>query len=645
MASENGDPFDGLSPSASHMQEADTYDDLLGVQVPFEDFDLPMPDFQEEHPQLLHTPPIADMINQQVQNSNRAAERQYLRPTVMELCNDDTNLAETNVDITNKLESTATVPQQSEETASTELDHMSAVMSGNPASHDTDPAEVQASRPKKKTFTIKKEALDVPFTSGIAMNTLDDPVEISDTEDPDSIYKHGTKMSDGVIILSDEEDHEEVIVFDDGSTSVAIKKENPDVELLGATRGLVEVSDSENDEPSIAPDPKLGKSFLRTLKPRAKRTAADIQRMQQIQRLFAEKSLNRNLGPGAGVPLATPKVLQSAGLGSPSHSSNDAFAWMNEVGSLDDDTATDFRVLEKVYKAQRKARQNTLEDDVQFKKAQNEENQRLKRLAQESADTDSGDEAEESDDGLFIPQQSSFHSKRPFSSMMDIIDDDDDDDEEVVPIEPPNPKKPKPAKADLSTKKSRAKARQKELRCNMLAGIEAHLLRDQKRIEDKAAKTAEVEELRTGGKKASNKAKAPDISAKRTKTGRMNNVRSLLTSNIYEDSNANLDRQALPVITEKKKKEFMSSLIANIPPEDKKQANSDRIDILNASRLLGSWKVVPDGQGNWTFKGMKSSLYHYQVCGAACMRVRETGEQHPYGGILADEMGLGKTVQ
>ncbi len=231
--------------------------------------------------------------------------------------------------------------------------------------------------------------------------------------------------------------------------------------------------------------------------------------------------------------------------------------------------------------------------------------------------------------------------------MMDIIDDDDDD-EEVVPVEIPNSKKPNPAKADLSTKKSRAKALQKELKSNMLAGIEASLLRDQKRIEDRAAKAVEEVTSSNSGKKPSRKArkaKAPDLSAKRTKTGRMNNIGSLITSNIYEDSNANLDRQALPVITEKKKKEFMSSLIANIPIEDKKQANSDRIDILKASTLLGSRKVFHDGNGNWKFKGMKSSLYHYQVTGAAYMKLREIGEQHPYGGILADEMGLGKTVQ
>ncbi len=335
MASENDDPFDGASPSASYMQEPDTYDDLLGVQVPIEDFDLSMPDFQEEHTHSFHTPPTARMTEQQT--------------------------------------------------------------------HNAESVGLDASLPKK-TLKIKKEALDGPFTSGIAMNSIDDPVEISDTEDPDSIYKYGTRMSDGVIFLSDGEDPEEIIIFDDGSTSVAIKKENPDVELLGATRGLVEVSDSDNDEPPTGPAPKLGSSFLRTPNPRAKRTPADIGRMQQIQRLYAERALGRNLGPGAGKSLASPHALPSAEPTSPNHSSGDGFAWMSEVISLDDGPTTDFRELKKEYKAKRKARQNTLEDDVQFKKAQNEENQRLKRLAQETADTDSDDEAEESDDGLFVPQ-------------------------------------------------------------------------------------------------------------------------------------------------------------------------------------------------------------------------------------------------
>ena len=594
----NDDPFDGASPIAFD------YDDLLGVQIPVEHMDLPMPDFETHCAQSSYQAPIADMEGPQDQTSLTTDDRRGPEPAMMELC------------------------------------HSRAKPVGMDAN--------SASRPKQKPFTIKKEVLDEPFL-GIPSNTIDDPVEISDTEDPDSIYKYGTKMSDGVIILSDGEDPEDFVILDGGSTSVAIKKEGPDVELLGATRGLPKVSDFKNNEPSTASVPKLGKSFLRTPLPRAQRTATEIERMKQIQRLYAEKALSRNLGPAGARALATAKTLQSSKPNSHSHSSDDGFAWMSEGIVVDDGPVTDFSEVKKAYKAKRKARKNTLEDDVQFKKAQNQENQRLKRLAREAADTDSDDEAEESDDGLFLPQESSLHSKRPFSSMMDITaDDDDDDDDDAVPIEIATPKRPKPAVKNPSTKKSRAKALRKELRCNMLAGIEASILKDQKRIEEKATKAADAGSAGNGfgqASKKARKAKPPDLSAKRTQTGRMNNIGSLTTSNIYEDSNANLDRQALPVTTEKKKQEFLSSLIANIPLEDKKQANSDRIDILKASKLLGLRKVVPDGHGNWAFKGMKSSLFHYQVTGAACMHIRETGEQEPYGGILADEMGLGKTIE
>ena len=652
MHSETGDPFDEASPSISLMQEPDTFDDLLGVQVPAEDFDLSMPDFEVEYTQSPYRTPVANMISPQDQNTDTTDDRKGLGPTMMEPCNLDANPAGIKASSTNFFETTTTVPQEGEDITTTEPSGISTIVNGALSSQHAGHGIVQASRLKQKALRIKNEALDTPFTLGIEMNTNEEPIEISDTEDPDSIYKHGTKMSDGVIVLSDGEDLEEIIIFDDGSSSVAVKKENPDVELLGATRGLVEVADCgfENDEPSTATLPKLGKSFLRTPNPRVKRTLAEITRMEQIQGLYAERARGRNLGLRTGKALATPKVLQSPAPDSPSHSTNDEYAWMNEVVAVNDSPATGFSELKKAYKAKRKARRNTLEEDVQFKKAQIEENQRLKRLAQEAADTDSDDEAEESDDGLFLPQESSLHSKRPFSNIMGIIDsdDDDDDDDGAVPAKSPFAKRSKPSRTDLSTKKSRAKALRKELRYNMLAGIEASILKDQKRDEDAAAKAADAKSGYNGSQQAlrkARKAKPPDLSAKRTKTGRMNNIASLTTSNIYADSNANLDRQALPVITEKKKKDFLSSLIANIPLEDQKQAKSDKTDILKASTLLGPRKVFPDGQGSWTFKGMRTSLFHYQVQGAGYMRSREAGEKGPYGGILADEMGLGKTVQ
>ena len=611
MASKNDDPFDGAFPNASRLQDPDSYDDILGVQVTLEGLNLPMPEFQEEIDQPRSAVDSGSIPYITIEN-----------PIVEDFAQSkDTDAYALPDDAPKPCKIFASKPRNTAKPMSTSI----------PAQHEA---------AKKDPFDESSPSNGYIYDRVVEISDTDDRISIKEDDDENQVNR--ATMPNDVISISDDDD--DILELRPDGTLVSIKYENDEVEFLRAKMddGVIELD--SDDEPTAASNANPGKSFLRTPNARAKRTLADIERMKQIQRLYAERALGRNLGSGAGRALATSKVSQSSGLDSPSHSSSDDFAWMNEVVVLDDDPPIGFRELKKVYKAKRKARKNTLEDDVQFKKAQNEENQRLKRRAQETADTDSDDEAEESDDGLFVPQETIFHSKRPFSSMMDIIDDDDDD-EEIDPVEKPTSKKPKFATPDLATKRSRAKARQKELRSNMLAGIEASLLRDQKRIEDKAAKVAEAETVRNGSKKASRKAKPPDLSARRTKTGRMNNIGSLMTSNIYEDSNANLDRQALPVVTEKKKKEFMSSLIANIPLEDKKQANSDRIDILKASTLLASRKVFPDGHGNWTFKGMKSSLYHYQVTGAAYMKLRETGEQHPYGGILADEMGLGKTVQ
>ena len=95
----------------------------------------------------------------------------------------------------------------------------------------------------------------------------------------------------------------------------------------------------------------------------------------------------------------------------------------------------------------------------------------------------------------------------------------------------------------------------------------------------------------------------------------------------------------------KRKTEFMTSLIANVPCEDFKQARNDKVDIIRATKILGSNKVKADGNGNWSMKGMRSALYHYQVQGAAFMKNREIGDDDVKGGLLCDQMGLGKTVQ
>lgn len=89
----------------------------------------------------------------------------------------------------------------------------------------------------------------------------------------------------------------------------------------------------------------------------------------------------------------------------------------------------------------------------------------------------------------------------------------------------------------------------------------------------------------------------------------------------------------------------LQRLLANIPEgSNTKEAKSDKVKLQQASRSFGYAKVKAV-DGKWLIKGMKSTLYHYQLLGAQWMIQRELSDEAPYGGLLADGMGLGKTVQ
>ena len=312
-----------------------------------------------------------------------------------------------------------------------------------------------------------------------------------------------------------------------------------------------------------------------------------------------------------------------------------------------DEPTTDFRALKKAYYAKRKAHENTLEDDVLFKKAQLEQDRIARMQALEMARNDSSDEAEDSEDGLFVPDTSLREiANKQFPTLMDDEDTDSGDNNDgtftATHAEKDASRKKKAKKPatqpELSTKQSRAKALKQELLSNVMAGIEPILLKDQERREEQEAEAIQAQ---VRGKNNPNKRKTNLIGnpSKRAKTGRMNTVGSLLNSNIYEDSNANLDKSALPQLNEKRKKEFLTSLVASIPVEDHRQAFTDKNAIDKATRVLGPRQLFTDGKGDWIFKGkLNSSLRHFQVLGAGYMKSRELGGNHPYGGILAGKL-------
>jgi hypothetical protein len=82
----------------------------------------------------------------------------------------------------------------------------------------------------------------------------------------------------------------------------------------------------------------------------------------------------------------------------------------------------------------------------------------------------------------------------------------------------------------------------------------------------------------------------------------------------------------------------LKNLIASVPTDDtadKKVLNSDKKYLDKAIKAFsGHATVRPAADGQWSIKGMRSTLKHYQVMGTAFMRERETAEQEPRGGIL-----------
>ena len=359
--------------------------------------------------------------------------------------------------------------------------------------------------------------------------------------------------------------------------------------------------------------------------------------MKRLSQIYAQKALKQRRSTGAKTP-----TLE-----------HDGFEWMSsEIIPDEIDTGLEFQRLKKEYKIKKMHQKNTLEDDIQFKKAEIKDNERNKRLAHdEASDSSDATETEESDDGR-CPLPDSYQGL--FKRLVDDFDNDDDDDvlQDPEKTPPPPTKQARQTNANNNINhRSRARLYKKEFKIeesyNKQAGIEAVLIRDQLRQAAKAQREAEKQEGKGVKRKRKKNAPKSQLTGKRTKTGRMTNLQSLINGNVFENSSASIDAALLPEVPKQKKVEFLSSLIANIPEEkvgEKHQAEQDQNDILRSTRILMPRGVTPNEEGKWSMKGMKSSLYHHQVQGAACMKHRELSDKGPFGGILADSMGLGKTV-
>ncbi|PKY03745.1 hypothetical protein P168DRAFT_270237 [Aspergillus campestris IBT 28561] len=121
-------------------------------------------------------------------------------------------------------------------------------------------------------------------------------------------------------------------------------------------------------------------------------------------------------------------------------------------------------------------------------------------------------------------------------------------------------------------------------------------------------------------------------------------LRSFFGSSLTEDAHANSPLPEIPGFTAKNKGKALFELIASIPTIDQKGAASDKQQVLKATRKFTK-SATSDGKSGWKIRGLKTSLYHHQLLGAAFMRDRENSTHAPFGGFLCDFMGFGKTIQ
>ena len=551
MGFEMGEPFTSAAPGTTLVPDFDSYDDLLGVQVPLEDGNQSMPGFEGSYAQSLHTPPIANM-------------------------------------------------------------------SENVQSYKTHHAEVQALPPKEKAVVIKKEPSDIPFTSGIAFNTIDNPIELSDTEDPKPFYKYYTGISDNAVSVPQTDRDDDVLVLQPDGSSVPIKKEDDEVKFLWEKMDDHVIDLDSDNEPSAAPGLRLGKSFLRGFGPKGRRPPIDHSAVMRAQEAYLRA---RRRNHGIPEPSAKRGVLNGLGLQGQKRSElpvdDSDSAWMKADYTPDEDNGKVFRTLKKSYSTKVKSDSNTIEDDVAFKRAEKAERLRLARLKAEYENARGYSDDENSDDGLFV----SPLSATPSRPKRRAVDDPDVGDENT------NLESAKQRKRNSKGKRPQQGLDQ-EQETNMMAGIEEFIRKTYDKERDKTGKKSD------GGKDGPKRKKR-----KSKKNGYLSNSNTLLTSNVYEDANVNRNREALPASGHTDKQKALAALVASVPLGiSQEDAVAQKNRILEATRVLGRnirGSCKAEGETNdWILTGMKSSLRHHQVLGASFMKERETGGEEPLGGIL-----------
>jgi SNF2 family DNA or RNA helicase len=291
------------------------------------------------------------------------------------------------------------------------------------------------------------------------------------------------------------------------------------------------------------------------------------------------------------------------------------------------DPAEVFLTLQRDFIDKRQRGTLTTEEDIHFQRAKEVETARLSKQDSDRAyDMSHEDEYENENAG---DMEENFGLAR-LSTLNDDLSDDQTEPKKrgvkrkASTISKP-PKKRGKATKELTAEQLLAKARDKAAAKSKTKG----------KGKAPASKAA-------GGSKRGRKARPADPN--------LLNMSSMRNNDVFEDTAQNQDLPNQPTFgptfePSTKKAKALKDLIASVPEEYRPIAKADKKYLDDATKdFTGHGVVKPAADGNWSVKGLKVTLKHYQVLGVAFMRKRENSTREPKGGLLADTMGLGKTI-
>ena len=426
---------------------------------------------------------------------------------------------------------------------------------------------------------------------------------------------------------------------------------HPDVQMHDVRTGFASATTSNNVPPKNA--------LVHKRNQHRRPTAANILKMEEAQRAYAEKATGRRpIGAVGNLFKGVHTVQPPAATHTPQEfSDND---WMNlEISDADEDQAEIFCQIKKKYNARKKTNENNEEDDVLFLRAANAEKLRLSKIEKERVCQKDQDDAGIL--GFFSGNAEGLVGKAGLNEVSSLKRSFETTSESaLVGLDPEgaNLLRRLQWNASLSPKKRRRHGVfnpvSSELKATMKEGP-ATTGEKNKMRSNRGTKT------RTTGLAKTRKSKKSNISdieetqiphkEKKSKKGtayqETNKIdfASLAGRDIIADAQTNANKGDQPSFTDHRKRQALNELVASLPQETRRIHQTDKTALLKATQSFnGRGAMKADGKGGWRLKGMESSLNHYQLLGAAFMRNRENGQNEPLGGILADEMGFGYDI-